>query len=124
MNFRQQVFMLLTSFLSVGMVVYLIRRSLIDLRYCLLWLLAAFSLVLFALFPQFLTVLSQAVGIMLPVNMLFMLGFYFLAAIVFSLLVIVSRHSLQIKTLSQEVAILKVELARKKEEDVHANSGV
>ncbi len=114
MESRQQFFMDFMSLFSAGIIFYLIRRNVIDLKYCLLGLVAAFSLVLFALFPNLLYVLSAGVGIKMPVNMLFMVGFYFLAVVVFSLVLMVSRNAMRIKTLSQEVAILKAELEKRR----------
>ena len=56
-------------------------------------------------FPQLITWLAHRLGIASPINMLFFLGFCFSLMIIFVLTVAVSRSSIRIKELAQELAL-------------------
>lgn len=56
-------------------------------------------------FPPLVNWLSYELGIASPVNMLFFLGFCFSLVIIFVLTVAVSRMSIRIKQLAQEIAL-------------------
>jgi HAMP domain-containing protein len=53
--------------------------------------------------------LASLLDIVVPVNLLFLVGNLFLIAIVFSLTVALSRNSRRIRNLTQELALLKNE---------------
>ena len=55
--------------------------------------------------PKGIEYISELMGIADPVNMLFFLGFCFSLAIIFALTVAVSRMSVRIKELAQELAL-------------------
>jgi len=55
------------------------------------------------------TWLAVKLGIASPINMLFFLGFCFSLIIIFVLTVAVSRMSVRIKTLAQEIALYEKE---------------
>ena len=65
------------------------------------------------LFPGILNVISGIIGIAVPVNTIFFLGFLFALLIIFNLTSAVSKMSVEITRLTQELAILK----KKTEED-------
>ena len=56
-------------------------------------------------FPLLINWISEELGIASPVNMLFFLGFCFSLMIIFVLTVAVSRMSIRIKQLAQEIAL-------------------
>ena len=56
-------------------------------------------------FPKTIGMISEMVGIASPVNMLFFFGFAFSLMIIFVLTVAVSRMSIRIKQLAQELAL-------------------
>lgn len=56
-------------------------------------------------FPDLITVISYKMGIASPVNMLFFFGFCFSLMIIFILTVAISRMSIRIKQLAQEIAL-------------------
>ena len=52
---------------------------------------------------------SEIVGIAVPINMVFFLGFCFLLLIVFELTQVISKMSEHIKYLAQKIALLEKE---------------
>ena len=59
------------------------------------------------LFPSIISHLAQIMGIDTPINMLFFLGFCFSLAIIFVLTIAISRMSIRIKELTQELALFE-----------------
>lgn len=76
------------------------------LRYSLLWLTLAFCVLLGAVFPDAVTFLSEVFGFDIPSNFVFFVGLFFLLAICLSLSVVVSKQSMRIKNLVQNLALL------------------
>lgn len=88
----------------------LILKYKLELKYSLLWFLLNIALILIAIYPKILSSISDAMGIELPVNALFFFGILLLMLIVFSLTVALSRMSHRLRMLSQELGLLKQEL--------------
>ncbi len=91
--------------LALIVIINMIRRKRLELRYALAWLLVGLSILALDCFPQLITWLAVQVGVASPVNMLFFLGFCFSLMIIFVLTVAVSRMSIRIKELAQELAL-------------------
>lgn len=106
-----------------AILVNMIRRRSLELKYALSWLTVLFALFVFDCAPGLLIVVSDFLGIYAPVNMIFFLGFCFSLVIIFSLTVALSRMSNSIRTLDQMVALnekrlqeLEQELEQSREE--------
>ncbi|MCD8250009.1 MAG: DUF2304 domain-containing protein [Lachnospiraceae bacterium] len=93
---------LLTVF---AILVNMIRKRSLELKYALVWILMLVALLIFDCAPSLLNVVSGLIGIYAPVNMIFFLGFCFSLLIIFSLTVALSRLSNSIRTLDQMVAL-------------------
>jgi hypothetical protein len=104
--------MAVSSLFFTFSVVHLIKKELLELKYSLLWLFSGVCLVFLAVNPLVLSGLADLFGIADRLNMLFLAGNLFLIAIVFSLTVALSRSSRRIRNLTQETALLKIELER------------
>jgi hypothetical protein len=87
-------------------VVELVRRRRMMERYALLWLAAAATLLVLAIWKGLLTTLSADVGIKTPANALFAVGFLFVVVLLLSISLVISRLSDQNKQLAQHVALL------------------
>ena len=85
--------------------VNMIRRRSLELKYALSWMVVLCALLIFDCAPGLLIVVSDFLGIYAPVNMIFFLGFCFSLVIIFSLTVALSRLSNSIRTLDQMVAL-------------------
>lgn len=93
-----------------------VHQNKLNLRYALIWLFVGAVILIFDIWPGLLVWLTRLLGVELPVNMLFFLGFIFALAILFSLTTKVSKQSDEIKTLTQELALVKHELTKQQED--------
>lgn len=115
MTFRLQIVIAVIMLLGLTFVVNMVRRKQIELKYALAWLGAGIMVLLIDCFPQIMDWLSEKLGIASPVNMLFFLGFCFSLVIIFVLTIMVSRMSVRIKRLAQEIALYEYEKDRESE---------
>ena len=111
MDIRTQVFVIVIAVLALAVLVNMLRKRTLELRYALLWMVMAVGILIFACFPELTKWLAGVLGIGTPINMLFFVGFCFALAIIFSLTVVISRMANRVKKLTQEMALLKKELA-------------
>jgi len=95
--------MLLVFFITM------LRRQKLNLKYCLVWIVALLGVAVFCIFPGLLDSLSILLGIGIPVNTLFLICIAFLACICISLTIVVSNLSDKLRKLSQNIAILESE---------------
>lgn len=109
MNIRIQVIVAIVIIVALIVIVNMIRKKSLELRYALSWLFVGVGILLLDLFPRLIEWLSKAMGILTPINMLFFLGFCFSLVIIFMLTIAVSRMSIRIKELAQELALYKKE---------------
>lgn len=84
-----------------------LKEKTLNLKYSLLWLFAGLVMVILAIFPQLLNVMSGLIGIYNPVYALFLVAIGFVIVILMSITSIVSRQNRKIRTLIQENAILE-----------------
>ena len=105
MNIRIQIIIGVIVIFALCIIVNMIREKKLELRYALAWLGVGIAILVVDCFPQVITWLAIKVGIASPINMLFFLGFCFSLVIIFILTVAVSRSSIRIKQLAQELAL-------------------
>lgn len=116
---------LLRILLLIGVAVYLfvilwlMKKQKLLVRYSIIWLFSAAVLALFAVFPYIVLVLRDLTKIVTPSNLIFMVAIAFLLLISLCLTSIVSSLSEKIKKLAQQNALLERrvrELEEKREE--------
>jgi hypothetical protein len=88
----------------------LVRRKHLMERYAILWLLAAVTLLVLAVWQGLLTTLSHAVGIYYPPAALFAVAFLFVLVMLIHFSVTISRLSDQNTRLAQRLALLQQRL--------------
>lgn len=101
--------------LALLWIVNMIRRRKLELKYALSWMTAIILMLIVDIFPPILSVISYCFGIATPVNTLFLLGFIFSLALLFTLTVIVSRLSDKVRQLSQAAAMNEKEIRELKD---------
>ena len=116
MNIRIQIIIGIIVFMALCVIVNMIRKKRLELRYALAWLIVGVGIFVLDCFPQLITWMACVLGIASPVNMLFFLGFCFSLIIIFILTVAVSRASIRIKELAQELALYEKDSVKKSEE--------
>lgn len=114
MNIRIQIIVGIVVILALIIIINMIRQKKLELRYALSWLGVGIAILILDCFPQLITWLSRKVGIASPVNMLFFFGFCFSLIIIFGLTIAMSRMSIRIKELTQEIALFEKKVDEKK----------
>lgn len=112
MNFRIQIIISIVIVVALCVIINMIRKKALELKYALIWLGVGICILILTLFPEIMEWMTSLMGIELPTNMLFFLGFCFALIILFGLTLVVSRMSIRIKDLAQELALYE-----KKEEE-------
>lgn len=88
-------------------ILYYLKRKMLELKYTLLWLVAGIVMGIMVFFPELLVIFVRMLGIESNMNGLYVLCFAFIIAILMSLTSIVSRQSIKIKTLIQEISMME-----------------
>ena len=76
MTAHLQLFMILGAVVLLLIIFALLKRGLMSVKYSLLWLLLAVGLVIAAAFPYVVYVLRDLLDIEMPVNLVFLLMFW------------------------------------------------
>ena len=104
--------MIVVSFLSLVLIV--IRRGHLSIRYGLLWLGSGIIWLILALFPGLLNIISNFLGILSPINALFLLGIFLIMFVLLGVTIVISRLSEKIRHLTQSIAIEELYLTELK----------
>ena len=113
MSVRLQLIIAVIIVMALCVIVNMIRKKRLELRYALAWLVVGVGVLVLDCFPQLISWIAKTLGIASPVNMLFFLGFCFALMIIFVLTIAVSRSSIRIKELTQELALLEKRINEK-----------
>ena len=103
----------LTAVLAVGvllfyaLLVYMLARHALILKYTIIWMAAGLVLVVFLLFPETVLKVSDLIGVTNPVNAVFLLFAGVAIMLLLSLTSIVSQLSSRARRLTQSVALLE-----------------
>lgn len=125
MTIRMQIILLFIWLIVLGVIVNMVKKRQLELKYVLIWLACDIVLIIFTCFPGLMAVFSRLMGIYSPVNMIFFLGILVLILICFSLTVMLSRVTAKVRRIAQIVAMLPEEVRMdilkeaQENEDVH-----
>jgi hypothetical protein len=103
---RVQIVAIVVTILLFGLVLELVRRRRLVERYALLWMSAAFALLVLAIWRDLLEIGSDFLGIAVPANALFLVAFAVIFVLLLHFSVATSRLGDETKILAQEVARL------------------
>lgn len=107
MDLRIQIIIAALLIVALVIVVNMVRKKKLELRYALAWLGVGVGILILDIFPSLINIIAELMGIADPVNMLFFVGFCFALCIIFGLTSAVSRLSVRVKEMAQEMAILR-----------------
>jgi hypothetical protein len=110
LTLHQTVFALITSLVIFVLILELVRRRRLREEYSWLWLLTSGAMILLVVWFRLLVVLTHLVGAVTPLNTLLLFAVLFLFAIAVHYSVIVSRLTIQVKNLAQELALVSSRL--------------
>lgn len=94
----------------VALLFQLLRKRRIREKYAGIWVLLAVAVVLLGVFPRVAFWLSDLVGVAAPVNLVFACAFVVILAVVIHLSSEVSNLEEETRTLTEEVALLRLEV--------------
>ena len=106
-NIRTQIIIAIFIIIALYIIVNMIRKRQLELKYALAWLMVGIGILVLDIFPNSMIWLADVLGIAQPINMLFFVGFCFALCIIFGLTVAISKMSVRIKELAQELALYK-----------------
>jgi hypothetical protein len=110
MTIQLRIILIVMVLLTWAIAVKEIKKKNLELQYTISWLFLLFVILLVSIFPGILNWLSSVMGIELPINMVFFLGFIFTLIIIYRLTSAVSKMSREITSLTQKIALLEKEL--------------
>lgn len=116
MNMKIQIIigtMIVFAIISIG---EMVRKRKVDLKYALPWIIVGIIMLLLDIFPNLVSQIAKIMGIQLPVNMLFFLGFCFSLFILFIQTITISKLADKVKRLTQQIALMNYEIEKKREE--------
>lgn len=99
-------------------ILYYLKRRMLELKYTLIWLFAGAVMGLLILFPELLLVIVKILSIETNMYALFVLCFAFIIAVLMTLTAIVSRQSQKIKILIQEISMMEKRIRELEEAEV------
>lgn len=111
-----QIISITGSLLFLIIIIELIRKKLLKEAYAIIWLVFGCTFLFFSCWRKALDYISLAIGIFYPPAMLFLLLIIAITLVLIQFSVVISRQSDQIKTLTQELALLKQQKNQKDEE--------
>lgn len=105
MSLRLQIILLVLFVLIFLFLINQVKKKAVALKYTLAWLFLDVALIVLTIFPNVLQIISNALGITTPINMIFFCGFILALIIIYTLTVALSRNSDRIRSLTQKVAL-------------------
>lgn len=110
MHARVQIASIVFAVAVVVLVFELVRRRKLSEKYALLWMSAAFALLVLAAWQRLLYDISRAVGIYYPPTAFLVIAFGFSLLLLLNFSIASSRLATETRTLAQRVALLEAEL--------------
>jgi hypothetical protein len=109
---RGHVFIVVATTLALGYILRLVRRRRMGGRYALLWTGVGTAMLVLAVWPGLLTMVSELVGVHYPPALLLLVltGFLFVVVVHFSYEL--TKLEDRTRTLAEEVALLRAERQR------------
>lgn len=107
MDVKLKIFLVLIVLFQLFLIIKTIKKNNLSIRYGVLWLFLIFLMFLAIIFSDFVGVISSFLGFEVTSNMVLILLAFFQFFMSFYLTLKISKQSFQIKTLIQEVSILK-----------------
>lgn len=118
MNRTLQISLILGVLLYLYILISLMRKKSLNLKYTLLWIFSGIVMQIIALFPSILVKFTSSIGIIDVTNGLFALILFFIFIILMSITSIVSKMNDKNKQLTQEFSLLEMRVRKlEKEKD-------
>lgn len=109
-NLRLQIVLIVITAISLIIIIRIASKSRMEIKDAINWFFIVILLVLFAVFPAIVYFISSLVGIEVPSNAVFSIIIAILLIIVFYLNIRISKISLDLRRVVQELAVLEEKL--------------
>jgi len=106
------IFALALSLAVVLFLIYLMRKRRLREKYAILWLVLAALVIIVGAFPELVFLLTRAVGVEVPSNLVFAVAIVFLLLVCIQLSTEVTAVQEQTRTLTEEVALLRMDIEK------------
>ncbi len=110
MNLVTYLFTIIVILIFNINIIYKLKNDKIDYRFALIWLSAGVVMLVFAIFPNLLVLVSDLLGIAIPLNLVFFLGVILSLYLTFTLMVSFTALQRKFTHLVQAYAILQHEV--------------
>ena len=107
MSINLKLSLIILLILQLILIVNRVKRKKMTMKYASFWLVLVLIMAVVVIFPNIVFKLSKLAGFEETSNMIFWLGFFFLFYVSFIITTSISMQNEKIKTLVQEVSILK-----------------
>lgn len=107
MNVVLQLFLIGGILVYFCILLYLIKIKSLNLKYTLLWIISGTLMLVVAIFPKIMIIITSLLGIVDVTNGLFALMLFFVLIILMSITAIVSKMKEKNKQLIQQCALLE-----------------
>ena len=116
MNSSLKFFLIVLLLLLLFLIIKTIKSKQLSMKYGSFWIFLIIIMGIIVIFPELLIKMAITFGFEVASNMIFLLGFFFIFYIIFILTISLSIQNNKIKTLIQEVSILKESVKNGKKE--------
>ena len=117
MNLTLRIFFGFVDLIFLVVILNMLKKKKLNLKYTLTWLFAAFALLVVDCFPEIIEGIMNLVGVASPVSMVFVLEALFVLVILLSLTAIVSHLTERVYRLTQTIAIMEKKIRELEEEN-------
>ena len=107
MSINLKLFLIVLLILQLTLIINRVKRKKVTMKYASFWIVLIIIMSLVVIFPNIIFKLSNMAGFEEASNMIFLLGFFFLFYISFIITTSISMQNEKIKTLIQEISMLK-----------------
>lgn len=107
MNLTVQIVAISTSILFNFFIFQMLKKGVLDFKYTIMWIFSGIFMLSASIFPKFVSVIAELIGVSEPINLLFFFGIIFLLIMLLQTTIIVSKYKDHIYTLTQQLGILQ-----------------
>ncbi|WP_405175122.1 DUF2304 domain-containing protein [Paenibacillus sp. FSL H8-0261] len=111
---KLQLTLIISSLLVFIVLMNMIRKYRLELKYALIWLAMSLLIIILAIFPGISVYTAHSIGIETPVNVLFLLFILSNLTISFSMTIVISKNASKITKLTQELGLIKMDIEQLK----------
>ena len=113
MDVRLRIVLSIVVLIYQIIILFFIRKKKITIKYSFIWSFSGLIMIIAVAFPRLVNYISEFLGFKSLINMMFLIGFFLLLFITFSITIIISSQSRKIRLITQELSILKSKESKK-----------